>query len=296
MHLVTFNTTGHRHIGVLDTARQEVVDLSVAAPELPRTMLGLIESGASTLRAVRIAADSGKGRLALNQVEILAPIPQPRRDIFCVGKNFLEHVQEVRNSAPFLGKTDVDTPEVPIIFTKAAHAVTGPDKAIPAAADPTATVDYEGELAVIIGTGGKGIRRDRAMEHIFGYTIINDVTSRKLQREHKQWFLGKSIDGFCPMGPALVTRDAMPAVHSLRIRTTVNGELRQDAPVTDMIFDIPMLIETISRTMTLLPGDILSTGTPAGVGMGFTPPKWLQPGDRVAISIEPIGTLSNPVG
>ncbi len=133
------------------------------------------------------------------------------------------------------------------------------------------------------------------MRHVYGYTIINDVTARVLQGRHQQWFLGKSLDGFCPMGPALVTADTVPDVGRLRVQTRVNGELRQNAPVSDLIFDIPMLIETLSRTLTLEPGDLIATGMPAGVGMGFKPPKYLKPGDVVAITIEPIGTLENPV-
>jgi 2-keto-4-pentenoate hydratase/2-oxohepta-3-ene-1,7-dioic acid hydratase in catechol pathway len=173
--------------------------------------------------------------------------------------------------------------------------VIGPDTPIPAWLDPTASVDYEGELAVIIGTGGRGISRADAMNHVYGYTIVNDVTSRRLQRVHQQWFLGKSIDGFCPMGPAIVTVDEIRDVQSLSVRTYVNDELRQDGVVADLIFDIPMLIETLSRTMTLEPGDVIATGTPAGVGMGFDPPRFLRHGDIVTIIIEPIGTLSNPV-
>ena len=149
---------------------------------------------------------------------------------------------------------------------------------------------------VVVGTGGRGIARAEAMRHVFGYTIVNDVTSRILQGRHQQWFLGKSLDGFCPMGPAIITSDEVPEVGTLRVQTRVNGEVRQDAPASNLIFDIPVLIETLSRTMTLEPGDIIATGTPAGVGMGFKPPKYLKKGDVVAITIEPIGTLENPVG
>ena len=157
------------------------------------------------------------------------------------------------------------------------------------------SVDYEGELGVVIGQGGRDITRAAAMEHVYGYTVINDVTSRRMQRSHQQWFLGKSIDGFCPMGPAIATGDDIPDVTRLRVQTWVNGELRQQGCVADLIFAIPTLIETLSRTMTLEPGDILATGTPAGVGMGFQPPRFLGKGDVVRITIEPIGTLENPV-
>jgi 2-keto-4-pentenoate hydratase/2-oxohepta-3-ene-1,7-dioic acid hydratase in catechol pathway len=184
---------------------------------------------------------------------------------------------------------------VPVIFTKATTSVIGPHDPIPAHLDPTSSVDYEGELTVVIGKGGRGIRAQDAFEHVFGYTIINDVTARTLQHRHKQWFLGKSLDGFCPMGPAVVTRDEVPDVRALQLLTRVNGELRQDAPVADLIFDIPTLIATISLGTTLLPGDLIATGTAAGVGIGFDPPRYLKAGDEVAVTIEPIGTLTNPV-
>jgi 2-keto-4-pentenoate hydratase/2-oxohepta-3-ene-1,7-dioic acid hydratase in catechol pathway len=234
---------------------------------------------------------SGTGRLPLAQATLLAPIPRPARNLFCVGKNYRDHAREVQSSIV----TADAVPELPIIFTKATTTVIGPGAPIPASLDPTASVDYEGELAVVIGRGGRGIARADAMRHVYGYTIVNDVTSRRLQKQHQQWFLGKSLDGFGPLGPAIVTADEVPDVGALRVRTTVNGELRQDGRVADLIFDIPALIETLARAMTLEPGDLIATGTPAGVGMGFTPPRFLKPGDVVAVTVEPIGTLENPV-
>ena len=164
-----------------------------------------------------------------------------------------------------------------------------------AANDPTGTVDYEGELAVVIGEPGFRIAAPDAFAHVYGYTICNDVTSRELQSKHQQWFIGKSIDTFCPLGPYLVTADEVPDVRALRLQTYVNGELRQNATVAELIFDIPTLIETISATTTLRSGDIISTGTPAGVGVGFTPPRYLKPGDRVRVTIDGLGELTNPV-
>lgn len=300
MHLITFiecdqAATGQSRIGVLDMANQEVLDIATASPSLPQDMLGLIAQGDKGLEAVRAALKSNVGRLPMVTVRLLAPIPRPLRNIMCVGKNYREHVKEVQRSDSMLGSTDTDEPEVPIIFTKAPSAVIGPGESIPSYLDPTESTDYEGELAVVIGKAGRGISPENAMSYIYGYTILNDVTSRRMQRAHKQWFLGKSIDGFCPMGPALVTRDAIPDINALAIRTEVNGEMRQKGAVPEMIFDVPTLIATLSRTMSLEAGDIIATGTPAGVGMGFSPPKWLQKGDRVAITIEPIGTLENPV-
>jgi 2-keto-4-pentenoate hydratase/2-oxohepta-3-ene-1,7-dioic acid hydratase in catechol pathway len=173
--------------------------------------------------------------------------------------------------------------------------VIAPGAPIPASRDPSKSTDYEGELAVVIGPGGRDIPRARAMEYVYGYTIVNDVTARVIQKQHAQWFLGKSLDGFCPMGPAILNADEVVDTGALRVQTHVNGELRQDSPLSALIFDIPTLIETISALMTLEPGDIISTGTPAGVGVGFNPPKFLQKGDKVAVTIEPIGTLENPV-
>lgn len=295
MHLVTFTESGGRRIGVLDRERGEVVDLERVSAELPRDMLVLIASGEAALAAVRRAYESGEGRIPLANIRLQAPIPRPPRNIFCVGKNYREHLKELGPLGAQPGAADASIPEVPIFFTKATSTVIGPGEPIPAGLDPTQSVDYEGELAVIIGRGGRGIKRSQALEHVFGYTIVNDVTSRRLQTLHHQWFLGKSIDGFCPMGPALVTREAIGDLPSLRVRTHVNEESRQDGAVADMIFPVPVLIETLSRTITLEPGDIIATGTPAGVGMGYSPPRYLQDGDRVAVTIEPIGTLSNPV-
>jgi 2-keto-4-pentenoate hydratase/2-oxohepta-3-ene-1,7-dioic acid hydratase in catechol pathway len=173
--------------------------------------------------------------------------------------------------------------------------VIGPGEAIPSANDYTNSTDYEGELTVVIGTGGRNIGEKDAYDHVYGYTIVNDVTARTLQSQHKQWFLGKSPDGYCPMGPCIVTADDIDDVTQLRLLTKVNGEVRQDAYVSQLIFDIPTLIATLSRVMTLEPGDLIATGTCAGVGIGFDPPRFLKPGDTVAVTIEPIGTLENPV-
>ncbi|MHB8622779.1 MAG: fumarylacetoacetate hydrolase family protein [Sulfuricaulis sp.] len=294
MFLITFKEGGISRLGVLDRAGGEVVDLSRAAPGLPQDMLAFIALGEPGLVAARHALTSTAGRLPPSRIVLAAPIPRPARNIFCVGKNYREHAQELQREGSTIVSRDA-IPEVPIIFTKATSAVIGPDEPIPAWLDPTHTTDYEGELALVIGPGGRGIARADAMRHVYGYTIINDVTARLLQNRHQQWFLGKSLDGFCPMGPVLATVDEVPEVGKLQVQTRVNGQLRQNAPVASLIFDIPILIETLSRTMTLVAGDIIATGTPAGVGMGFKPPKYLQQGDIVAITIEPIGTLENPV-
>lgn len=295
MRLLTFEESGSVRLGVLDSQRNEVLDLGALAPELPKSMLEFIAAGDSVLTKVREVNSNTTQGLPLHALRLLPPIPRPPRNIFCVGKNYPEHVKEVQSIVASDKDTGDATPKLPIIFTKATSSIIGPGAAIPATLDPTMSVDYEGELAVVIGRGGRAIPAAEAMDHIFGYSIINDVTSRRLQKQHQQWFIGKSLDGFCPMGPWLVTRDEITDVTTLRIQTWVNNELRQDGYVNEMIFDIPTLIETLSRYMTLEAGDIIATGTPAGVGMGFKPPKFLQPGDHVAITIDTIGTLENNV-
>lgn len=271
-----------------------MVDVTRAVPDLPEDMLKFIALGRNGLAKAQQAVSSGKARLEANKIRFLAPIPKPTKNIFCVGKNYYDHAKEFHGSG-FDASAKEAIPESPIIFTKAPTSVIGSQDPIPADLDFTHSTDYEGELAVVIGEGGRGISRDAAFAHVYGYTIINDVTARTLQHQHRQWFLGKSVDGFCPMGPSILTADEIPNVGHLRLTTRVNGEVRQDAKVSDLIFDIPTLVEALSRTMTLEPGDLIATGTCAGVGIGFNPPKFLKPGDSVAVTIEPIGTLENRV-
>ncbi len=292
MRLVTVAHQG-RTVGAVEVA-EGVVPLAALDPQFDQ-VLDVIRSGPAGLERLRRAlAQGGAKLLPLDAVQRLAPLPRPPRNLFCVGKNYVDHAAEFQNSG-FDATGGVAVPELPIVFTKATTSVSAPEDPIPTALDPTASVDYEGELAVVIGRGGRGITPQRAFEHVFGYTIVNDVTARQVQHRHKQWFLGKSPDGFGPMGPAIVTADEVADVAALRLQTRVNGELRQDAPVSDLIFDIPTLIATISASITLEPGDVIATGTPAGVGIGFDPPRFLQPGDRVEVTILPIGTLANPV-
>jgi 2-keto-4-pentenoate hydratase/2-oxohepta-3-ene-1,7-dioic acid hydratase in catechol pathway len=289
--LVTFSTGTEQRVGVVDAERGMVRD---ATPLLPAgtDMLGLIEKWDALEAALRDETSV----VPLDSVDLLAPIPVPRRDIFCVGKNYRDHVVEFGRSGYDTPSRSEDLPDKPIIFSKATTAVTGPGARIDTHPGVTRELDYEGELAVIIGRGGRGIARERAYDHVWGYTIVNDVTARDLQREHKQWLLGKSLDTHCPMGPYAVTADEIVDVAALRVETTVNGEPRQSAPVKDLIFDIPELIATISAGITLLPGDLIATGTPSGVGIGFDPPRFLAAGDVVEVTITGIGTLSNRVG
>jgi 2-keto-4-pentenoate hydratase/2-oxohepta-3-ene-1,7-dioic acid hydratase in catechol pathway len=295
MRLVTFRSNVGLRIGVLDASVQTVIDLSVVAPDLPRDMLGLIALGSAGLAKIRDALAAKPAGTPLAQTRLAAPIPRPARNIFCVGKNYHEHAREFHTSGFDASAGKDAIPEVPIIFTKPPSSVIGPGVPIPAHLDPTSSVDYENELTVVIGKGGRGISKARAFEHVYGYTIVNDVTARTLQHRHKQWFIGKSMDGFCPMGPVLLTADEVADVGAMHLVTRVNGEVRQDARVADLIFDIPTLIETISAGITLEPGDLIATGTPSGVGIGFKPPKYLKQGDVVSCSIEPLGELTNPV-
>jgi len=290
MRLVTFADGKGQRLGVLEG--EEIADVTAAARDLPQAVAAYC--GNDRLEELRRALGRAP-RLRLADVRLLAPIPRPAKNIFCVGKNYHEHAKEFHDSGFDASAGAAAIPDLPIIFTKAATTVIGPEAPIPGSSDPTQSVDYEGELTVVIGKGGRGIRKADAYAHVFGYTIINDVTARTLQHAHKQWFLGKNLDGFCPMGPCVVTADEVPDVGGLRLETRVNGEVRQSAAVSDLIFDIPTLIETISGVMTLEPGDLIATGTPVGVGIGFKPPKYLKAGDTVSITIEPIGTLTNPV-
>ena len=242
----------------------------------------------------RKAAETGE-RIEISTVKLLAPFPRPRRNIICVGKNYFEHSKEFEKSGFDSTSGGQAIPDAPVIFTKAPTSVSGPGEPIPASSDPSHSTDYEGELAVVIGRTGRHIAKADAFDFVCGYTIINDVTARNLQQLHKQWFLGKSLDGFCPMGPCFITADEIEEVNALNITTRINGELRQQACVRDLIFDIPTIIATVSSLITMIPGDIIATGTPAGVGIGFSPPKFLQPGDKVVIEIDRIGVLENPV-
>ncbi|MFC5300149.1 fumarylacetoacetate hydrolase family protein [Azospira restricta] len=243
----------------------------------------------ATLR--RRLAPRGAGR-PLAEAQLLAPLV-PRRNLFCVGKNYREHAREFsRSGFDASAAAGEEAPPAPVFFSKPPSTIVGPGGAVSCHPGVTRELDYEAELAVVIGRGGHHIRRADAMAHVWGYTIVNDVTARDLQRQHRQWFLGKSLDTFCPMGPWIVTADEVDGSR-LRVRCWINDELRQDASTADLIFDIPALIETLSAGIELHPGDVIATGTPAGVGIGFTPPRFLAAGDRMRIEVEGIGVLEN---
>ncbi|KAA0977189.1 fumarylacetoacetate hydrolase family protein [Paeniglutamicibacter gangotriensis] len=287
MKLVTFRHQGIQQTGVLNEEGTEVT----AVPG-SQDLLSLIDNWSES--AAQLAPSRGQA-INLADVELLAPIPLPRRNIFCVGRNYVEHAKEFANSGYDATASATAQPEYPVVFTKAPSTVIGTGADIDPHTGVTSELDYEAELGVIIGTGGRGISQANAMDHVWGYTIINDVTARDLQKDHKQWFLGKSLDTHAPMGPWAVTRDEV-GDGPLDLHCSVNGETRQKATTADLIFDIPTIIETISAGITLQPGDIIATGTPVGVGIGFTPPRFLGTGDVVEISITGLGTLSNRIG
>jgi 2-keto-4-pentenoate hydratase/2-oxohepta-3-ene-1,7-dioic acid hydratase in catechol pathway len=263
----------------------------------PRSLLEVIQGGEPTWASVREVWEYGKGlvdqqaieelatrRLAypLKRVRLLAPIPAPARNVFCLGRNYADHAAERGAAAP----------DHPVYLTKPGTAVVGPGDDVVHHAI-TKELDYEVELAVVIGTGGRDIPRAEALRHVFGYTIINDVTARDLQKRHNQWFKGKSLDTFCPMGPMLVTADEIPDPQALAISLRVNGQTRQSSHTAKMIFPVAQCIEVLSQGMTLLPGDIIATGTPDGVGAATG--TFLRAGDRIEAEVEGIGILASKV-
>ena len=241
MRLVTFRRG--EGVGIGAVVGDRVVDLR--GLDVPEDMLGLIAAGDEAIEKMRSALRDGLPSVPFCDVELLAPIPRPHRNVFCVGKNYREHASEFQNSG-FDASASEHVPSDPVFFSKVPGSVSAPGAPICLSVDPTRSVDYEGELAVVIGKGGRGISKAEALGHVFGYTIINDVTARELQKRHRQWLIGKSLDGFCPMGPAIVTADEIPDPAALNLLTMVNGEIRQEAPVSDLIFDVPTLIETLS--------------------------------------------------
>jgi 2-keto-4-pentenoate hydratase/2-oxohepta-3-ene-1,7-dioic acid hydratase in catechol pathway len=290
MKLVTFETSTTTGIGVL-LDDGSVIDLAADA-SLPKTMVDFVALGDAGLSAAATVAAAATPIPAAD-VRLRAPI-KPANNVMAVGRNYHEHAKEFTESG-FDASEKKMIPDHPIIFTKALSSIVGPGDAIVAANDPLGTPDYEGELGVVIGPGGHRIAAADAWDHVYGYTIVNDVTARELQKQHVQFFIGKSPATFCPMGPAIVTRDEITDITQAVLRTVVNGELRQESAISLLIFDIPTLIEAISAAVMLEPGDVIATGTPVGVGFGFDPPRWLQPGDTVEVSVDGLGTLRNPV-
>jgi len=270
---------GVLHLAAAGKAARETLDLS--------SMLAIIAGNGAALAACkRLAGDA-----AAAQVQKLAPIPHPLRNVFCVGRNYLDHVKEGAAAM----RADVKLPVVPQFFSKATLTVIGPGADVRLDRKLTQKLDYEVELAIVIGRGGRDIAASAAFDHIFGYTIANDVTARDLQRRHDQWFKGKSLDSTLPLGPWIVSSDEISDPKLLELSLTVNGQERQRARVEQMIFDIPTIVASLSAGLTLLPGDIIATGTPSGVGFAMTPPQFLHDGDEMLARIDRIGELRNRV-
>ena len=286
---------------MLDTAM-----LQVGGWQPPATLLELIQQGPETWQRMRELVDrndpggdfqtdpsrkSPPGSFPLSTVRWHAPIPRPSKNVFCLGRNYVAHAEEAARARG----QDVKIPSIPVIFTKAPTSVTGPFDDITVDRSVTQQVDWEVELGAVIGKTGRNISKADALQHVFGYTVINDLSARDLQQQHMQWFKGKSLDGFCPMGPFIVTADEFGDPQAKQLQLRVNGAVKQDASTAKMIFAVDSIIEWLSKGLTLEAGDIIATGTPEGVGMGRTPQEFLLDGDVLETQVEGIGTLRNTI-
>lgn len=299
MKLLTFLSGDTSRLGLLGQDGQ-VLDLTAAWPAgadaAPASVGELIALGDAGLAQARKAAAEAEraGRKAglPDDLALLAPIPKPVRNVFCVGRNYREHIIEGNLAR---GREPNDFPKAIEFFTKPPGAVVGHRAPVKRHAGVTDMLDYEVEMGIVIGKGGADIPREKAMEHVFGYTVVNDVTARDLQALHGQWFKGKSLDTSCPIGPVVTTRDAIADPNNLSLSMHINGQSRQQANTSSLLFDVAEIVVQLSRGMTLLPGDIIATGTPSGVGLGLKPPVWLQPGDIMVAEVEGIGRLENTI-
>ena len=287
MKLVTYRENGAEKVGALTKDGAAIVPLP--APDMNTLIETMPLSALSS--AVTAAEDSGAS-VALADVELLSPIPRPRQDVLCLGMNYKAHAAE---AAQYDAGAFTKEKPVAVYFSKRVSEAVAPGGAIQSHRELVERLDYEVELAVILGKTAKHVKAAEAGDYIFGYTILNDVSARDVQTGHKQWYFGKSLDGFTPMGPCIVTADEIAFPPALAISSSVNGELRQSSNTSLFLNSIQEVLEELTAAMTLLPGTIIATGTPAGVGMGFDPPKFLKPGDVVTCAIEGIGTLTNPV-
>lgn len=285
MKLVAFTNQSTPYVGILSEDGKSVQAIDLSGLDAHSGILALVEKGVSKDDLSNIKG----ARFSVADIQLRAPVPRPKRNIFCVGRNYREHAAELSDSI-FKGNSVVD--QWPIIFSKLPECVIGPMADVRLPTGISTDIDYEAELAVVIGKKGINISKEDALSHVYGYTIVNDVTARDVQVRHQQWHLGKSFDTFCPMGPCVVTADALD-IDNLNIKCLVNGEIRQQANTQDLIFDIPSIIQHCSRGITLYPGDIIATGTPSGVAMGMKPPKYLKDGDVVRVEIDGIGYIQN---
>jgi len=289
LKIATFKIGEERKVGVVDEGAATIAPFDLPAE--------LAQQGIQHLIERQVAGNSlptTGAPLALEEICFEAPLPRPRRNVFCVGKNYHDHAHEFASSGFDSSAAQSAVPEHPIVFSKVPESVIGAGAFIEFDPAVSSAIDYEVELAVIIGKPGRGISRENALDHVWGYTIVNDVTARDLQGRYSQWLVGKSQDTFCPMGPVAVSRDDID-LGNCSVQTWVNDELRQDSNTGLLIFDVPTIIQTISEGVTLLSGDVIATGTPAGVGIGFKPPKYMTDGDVVRCEIAGIGQLQNTV-
>jgi len=284
MRYVTYERQGSPAVAILDSDNHLIAPNRIDWPE---DMITLIRRRPEPTE-VAYGKESG---IALDRVKLLAPILKPPKNVICIGRNYREHVSEGARA----NNTEDKPPELPVFFTKAHTCIIGPDQAISFNPKVSDKIDWEAELGVIIGREGRDISEEDALDYVFGYTCINDVTARDLQRSHNQWFKGKSLDTFCPMGPWIVTADEIGDPQNLKLQLRVNGVVKQEANTSEMIFNIRQIIASISAGFTLEPGDVIATGTPSGVGFARTPAEFLKNGDVVEVEIEKIGILRNPV-
>ena len=289
MKIATFKIGAQRKVGVVDEGAATIAPFDLSTEQALQGIQHLIE-----LQVAGKALPATGVPLALAEICLEAPLPRPRRNIFCVGKNYHDHEHEFSSSGFDSSAAQGVVPEHPIVFSKVPESVIGAGAFVEFDPTVSSAIDYEVELAVIIGKPGRGISRENALDHVWGYTIVNDVTARDLQGRYSQWLVGKSQDTFCPMGPVAVSRDDID-LGNCSVRTWVNDELRQDSNTGLLIFDVPTIIQTIAEGVTLLSGDVIATGTPAGVGIGFKPPKYMTDGDVVRCEIEGVGQLQNTV-
>ncbi|MFI4987025.1 MAG: fumarylacetoacetate hydrolase family protein [Alphaproteobacteria bacterium] len=296
MRLVTFRYQDRSAPGLLlEGGRVLDLSASLSGKGTLKSALDIVRAGPEGEAALREAAKRGAGgsnaAYDLKDVKLVAPIPEPRKNVFCVGRNYVEHVAEGFRARG----TEMKLPEFAQFFTKPLTAIIGPGADIPLDVEVTQKLDYEVELGVVIGKRGRNIPKVKALSHIFGYTIINDVTGRDLQRRHDQWFKGKSLDGSCPMGPHIVHASAIADPQNLNLSLRVNGEKRQSSNTKYMIFDLKTIIASLSEGLTLEAGDVIATGTPSGVGFAMDPPRFLKDGDVIEAEVEGIGVLKNTV-
>jgi 2-keto-4-pentenoate hydratase/2-oxohepta-3-ene-1,7-dioic acid hydratase in catechol pathway len=291
MRLATCSYQGDVHTGVVIDDSIVVPSIIVDWPQEFNSVWAILQAGPVVWErlAQAVSAIPANLRLPLNEVELKAPIPRPAKNIMCLGLNYEEHAKE---SFEARGRR-AEIPQYPVVFTKAVTSVNGPFADIPYYEAVCSQLDWEVELGVVIGRGGRNIPVEDALQHVFGYTVINDLSARDLQFRHKQYFLGKSLDGACPMGPWIVSVDEIPDPQNLDLYCWVNGELKQSSNTRYQIFTVAQIISTLSQSMTLEPGDIIATGTPSGVGFARTPPEFLQPGDIVECEIQGIGKIRN---